>query len=229
MKIFIIGISFLIFSVSLYSQDDHTDVKEFGLKGNVKSVESNYYLAKEYQETWILDSLKSRSVMDFNKKGNFTKIISIDFPDSESEIIEFQRDENGRKISYKKHTLYGIFETGNYEWISEKRYRLKAKDSFGVRMESEFTLTENFRDESGTTIYYDDKTGEYLLTFTYQNILDKNGNLLRTNIFYEPSGDSSTTIYDVQEIDAFGNWIKVGLYHEEKDFREIMIRNIEYY
>jgi hypothetical protein len=36
-------------------------------------------------------------------------------------------------------------------------------------------------------------------------------------------------IYDVQELDSMGNWIKINLYYEDEDFRQIMIRKIEYY
>jgi hypothetical protein len=229
MKTSILILSLTLFSVSLYSQEVFTDIKEFGLKGKVKSIESNYYSVKENRQELTLDTLNSKSLMHFNENGNLTIIVNFTFSGEEIERIKYQRDDNERKISYKKYNENGIFETGKYNWINERKYQIKAKDSFGIRIESEFTLSKKFRDESGTTTYYDDKTGEYFLTYHYQNILDENGNLLSSNNIYKPLGNSSTIIYDVQELDEFGNWIKVSLYDDEKDFRQIMIRKIEYY
>lgn len=90
-------------------------------------------------------------------------------------------------------------------------------------------MTKEFRDETGTTVYYDNKSGEYLMTHQYENILDEKGNLLMSNITYEPLHNSTTMIYQVQKVDDFANWIEVIFYEKEIDFRQILIRNIEYY
>ncbi|WP_310994390.1 hypothetical protein [Aequorivita marina] len=231
MRILILFLCFLFFSISFFSQEGYTDIKEFGLNGNVKSIESKYYSIKENQGKWILDTLNSQSKMYFNNNGGITKMVNQSFSQLETETIEIQRDQNGRKISYHKYNENGIFETGYYQWVDERKYQIKAKDSFGFRMESEFTLTKNFRDKSGITLYYDDRSGEHLLTHQYENILDQEGNLLSSKITYEPLHNSTTMIFEVQETDDFGNWIMVNLYkeEEEKESRQIMIRNIEYY
>ncbi|HBC03305.1 MAG TPA: hypothetical protein PKH16_09715 [Aequorivita sp.] len=220
-----------LFCFSLHSQEGFNDLKEYGLRGRVKSFESTYYSTKEIQEMWIIDTLKSKSKVDFDENGNITKIVNLSFSESELKIetIEFQRDKNERKISYKKYNEYEVFETGTYKWIDERKYQINSIDSFGIRTESEFTLTKNLRDKSGTTAYFDSKSGEYLLTYKYENILDEYGNLLRSKITYEPIDKSSIMIYDVQELDSMGNWIKINLYYEDEDFRQIMIRKIEYY
>lgn len=221
----------LLFSFSLHSQEYFNDLKEFGLKGRVKSIESTYYSTKENQEVWIIDTVKSKSRVDFDKNGNITKIVNFSFPESKLDVetTKFQRDKNGRKISYKKYKGNEVFETGVYRWINQRKYQINSIDSFGIGTKSEFTLTKNLRDESGTTAYFDSKSGEYLLTYKYENILDEYENLLRSIITYEPIGRTSIMIYDVQELDNFGNWIKINLYYEDEDFRQIMIRKIEYY
>lgn len=229
LKISTIIISLFIFSVSLYSQDEYTDIKEFGLKGNVKSIESKYYSTKENQGKWILDTLNSKSRMDFNENGNITRMFNLSFPELETETTEILRDKNDRKISYQKSNQNGVFETGNYKWVDERVYQIKAIDSFGMRMESEFTLTKDFRDKTGTTVYYDNKSNEYLFTHQYENFFDEKQNLLMSKITYAPIKNSRTIIYKVQETDDFGNWTKVIVYDKENDFRQILIRKIEYY
>lgn len=219
----------LLFCFSLHSQEGFTDLKEFGLKSRVKSIESTYYSAKESKEKWVVDTITSKSKMVFDENGNLTKIVNFSYSELEIETTEFQRDENERKIAYKMYNENGVFESGIYNWINEKKYQINSIDSFGIRTESEFTLTKNYRDESGITKYFDSKNGEYFLTYKYENILDENGNLLRSKITYEPIDRTSIIIYEVKELDNIGNWVKINLYHEDEDFRQIMLRKIEYY
>ena len=216
-----------------FQEEYPNDLKIYGLKGKVKSINSISYGTKKLENKYEIDKENpfSKSSSYFNEKGNIYKRIDSIYEAgkiTEIRTTEFDFLEDGKTKSYRIYNEKGQIEKAVYNWISDTKYQIEAIDKDSLQKKSIFNLTEKGRDKSGKTDYYFD--GEYISTYTYTNELDSEENFISSKFTYEPDGDTWTTLYKRKLPDENGNATKFILINKEKDsIIETTIRILKYY
>jgi tetratricopeptide (TPR) repeat protein len=226
---------FIIILFSSFDQKDFaSDVKEYGFRGAVKSVKMiNYGNVERQDENWILSESKiqSKQHMSFDETGNIIDMNEFYLMPSGFwyEVSTNYTYFNGRKKSYIKTDIFGQqTETGNYVWLDYKHYELKSTQINGNRVESKTGLNNNFRSVSGGYNYYQNES--IVASENYENVVDKNGEIIRTNFLNNITGVPYSIEYKTKKFDHKGNLIQVALiFSGTEKLKRLVVREFEYY
>ena len=227
-------ISVILLLTSCVSENRPTDLKEYGFKGNVKSVTTiNYNDLKKIDDTWSISEEKvvSKWKMTFNNEGNIIEMKEYYplFDTIWNEVTTKIEFKDGLKSKYTKTDLYGqITEVGTYTWIDDHNYNLTALQKSGLTVNSYSKLDKNFRDMSGGYSYF--QNDSILFSEFYKNKLKLNGEIVNSE-FHDKLKDEIYTIeYSDKEKDEKGNLIKVALvYTETQLLKRLSVREFEYF
>lgn len=234
MKKTITIITAILLLTSFVSENKPTDLKEYGFKGNVKSVTTiNYNNLEQIEGTWNIneDKVISKWKMTFNKEGNIVEMKEY-YPIVDTiwnEVTTKIEFENGLKSKYTKTDLSGqITEVGTYTWIDDHNYKLAAFQKSGITVNSYSKLNKTLRDISGGYSYI--QNDSILFSESYKNKLKRNGEIVSSK-FYDQLKDEYYTIeYSNKEKDKKGNLIKVALvYKEPQLLKRLSVREFEYF
>ena len=219
---------------SFVSENKPTDLKEYGFKGEVKSVMTlNYNDLEQIDGTWSITENKviSKWKMTFNKEGNIIEIKEY-YPlydtiwNEVTTKIEF---ENGLKRKYTKTDLYGqTTEVGTYTWLDDNNYKLSATQKNGITVNSYSKLNKSYRDISGGYSYI--QNDSILFSESYKNKLKRNGEIISSKFYNKLKNEYYTIEYSEKEKDEKGNLTKVALvYKGTQLLKRLSVREFEYF
>jgi hypothetical protein len=184
-------------------------------------------------ETWILNdsSISYKRIMIFNKDGNIATVKdSIPIGDGEWVIYNtVYNTKNKLKTSFKRFDNYNnIIETGEYIWLSKRKYQLISETDEGVSLKTVYKLNAKFRDLKSTSTQM---VGDSIISnVSYNNKLLKGSEITHSEIIDHISKKSSITIFSDKEKDSFGNIIKGAAINEtENKLINYLSRTIKYY
>ncbi len=210
---YFLGILLLGLSATGYSQTEgYTPLKEWGLKGKIKSIELSKY---SYSPDSILDSVAmynldekdleplNQVLSSFNVYGMQTSIEYFDEPDSTG-----KRGNKNFEYSFSGNTRYSILlgdtiETILTKWITPYHYVLTIYEDKEIKSILSNRLDSNFRVKRAFETYYLLDTQESLnfdIVYTY----DESG-LLHKIIERQKGHEDKVTTGYILEKDAFGN------------------------
>ncbi len=224
----------ILLLTSFVLENKPTDLKEYGFKGEVKSVTTiNYNDLEQIDGAWNIneDKVISKWEMTFNKEGNIIEMKEY-YPLIDTiwnEVTTKVEFENGLKRKYTKTDLYGqTTEFGTYTWGDDNNYKLTATQKSGIVVNSYSKLNKNLRDISGGHSYI--QNDSILFSESYKNKLKQNGEIISSK-FYDKLKDEYYTIeYSDKEKDKKGNLIKVALvYKETQLLKRLSVREFEYF
>lgn len=234
MKKTIIIFTAILVLTSFVSENKPTDIKEYGFKGNVKSVTTiNYNDLEQIDGTWniIDDKVISKWKMTFNEDGNIIEMKEYYplFDTTWNKVTTKIEFKNGLKSKYTKTDLYGqTTEVGNYTWLDDHNYKLIASQKSGITINSYSKLNKNLRDISGGYSYI--QNDSILFSETYENNLKRNGEIVSSKFHNKLKDEYYTIEYSDKEKDQKGNLIKVALvYKETQLLKRLSVREFEYF
>ncbi len=228
-------ITLLLFT-SCANKNVPTDIKEYGLKGKIKSIMTiNYSDLNNENGEWVVTDNKivSKIKMTFNKDGNIVEVKEWLPTYNKEEFIEFTTKiifNQGLKYKYLKTNSNGeIVESGNYLWKDNYNYKLRVNRKDEGHVDSFSELDESYRDLKGQYTYYRED-GTVFLSESYENELNKDKEItsvkykdLLNNTFY-------TVEFFIKNRDLRGNIVKATqVYKDSQTLKSFSIREIKYY
>lgn len=232
----------LIFIVSLLSfsllfGQTHNDLKEYGYKGEVKSITTYNYDTLSFNETNKIFDRRlwgNKIVYTFDIKGNFDTIflytqlpIIIDTVYTFKTAYDYSQQT---KIALRINGKNEVTDTIKFLWINDTTYKtIEIAVNGQDKVLSDLFLNKNYRDKSGKYTGYDENNKiEY--SEKYENRIDDNGLLTRsfkTNLL---TNTKTIVSYQYFDFDKFGNPTKIWISNllDKKVFR-IAVREFEYY
>jgi hypothetical protein len=236
------AILFLIFAAShIYAQ--HTDVKEWGLKGKVKLITRYMYdqgvvkLSEKWQPT---DSThySSKSVYYFNKKGFIDSSVEAYFYSSYQQIQRIKTVyfyNKGKRISGLSYDQDGTISDISYEWLNNTTYVARSKNSHFTTKNTAW-LKKDFRDSTSEIEVWEHEHGSgYNLIYKRKYVVTTGANnliLQSHNIESHSPGMDKVDDYIIhylhQEFDSHKNPINVAELRGETLYH-LVFRKIEYY
>lgn len=183
----LIIICYSIFSCSkpTFSSDKKNDISEYGLKGNVKSVESELFNLIPEKDTFRIGekingiSFDRNSQLQFNHLGNLTSTKEFLADGKLSFEIEYIYDNKHRLIRRNGTDHYGKGSIYNYEFTYNE------KDSIieGVIIKDDFKRIHKMKRDNKSRIVKKEIIQSDSILGTYTYVYDQNGNLIRENDF----------------------------------------------
>ncbi len=234
MKQTLLFFAFCCFGAPLFAQ--YSDLKEYGLKGNVKSVsDAVYYDVKLMGKKSKIDSTvkaEYQKNMHFNRSGQMDtmKVVDYDLNDSLFNRIYVLDFENGKKSGCRVYDDKDeSIEYTQIVWVDEHTYNTAATDIKGELLyETTSWLSSQFQDSIGTTVIYNN--GELVRSSKYVNRYGKGNRVVGVDYFDSDGGLADSEVIQYLEFDKKGNWTKsvvrdtfTGLY------LKMTVRTIEYY
>tara|TARA_R110002051_G_scaffold241020_3_gene301380 strand:+ start:64 stop:759 length:696 start_codon:yes stop_codon:yes gene_type:complete len=225
-------IIFFLISISAISQNNPTDLKEYGFFGKIKKMTTTKFSAMFKDGEWKIDSnqIESKIIFEFNKVGNIERTVEFTYDENNhitKNVFDFNF-KNDRKEHYIKSDSTRILERGKYDWLSPYKYELISVDNNGIKNESYSYLNNDFRDISGGTKRFENDSLTF--EFKYVNTLDKNGEILFLNMDYITSGFNDKIAISDKEFDEQNNMTKFSLKSvESNQVYSFNVREIEYY
>jgi|SRR6218665_210339 len=214
----------------------YSDLKEYGLKGNVKSINDAVYLdLKPVGKKWKIDSTDNAAFhknMYFNPSGQMDtlRVIDVDEKDSmlnSTIVFDFENDIKigGKQYGYH-HQPITLFDI---EWMDNRTYKTALTDTSGQKIyESTSWLSIQFQDSVGQTLVYD--KGKVVNNSTYVNRLDKSKRVIGIDYFDQFSKPTVSETIEYLEFDKRGNWTKCVVRDSfTGKFKKLTVRAIEYY
>lgn len=231
------------FRNNLFAQ--YSDLKEYGLKGKVKSMTRHHYLLVRENgssiepvnpEIWI-----SKTITYFNKNGNI---------DSMTNCTNFQNYEPSidRQTNYSRTIYYfdnkGRKTTGVYigninepeiepiliNWVNKYQYIEKTYRPNSTELKTSITawLNVNYRDSAGMSLYY---YGDSLMSDNRYISKFNDKNELLYYVETELVGNEIDTIQvEIKTKDMKGNPTKTVMYKNRYPTKfSLYIRTYEYY
>lgn len=225
-------IIFFLISISAVSQNNPTDLKEYGFLGKIKKMTTTKFSAMLEDGKWKIDSnqIQSRTIFEFNKVGNIERTVEFIYDENNhitKNVFDFSF-KNDRKEHFIKSDSTGILGRGKYNWVSPYKYELIFIEKNGMKIESYSNLNNDFRDSSGETKNFENDSLTF--EFKYVNTLDKNGEILFFTMDYGISGLNDKITISDKELDEQNNMIKFSLKSlKSNQVYSINVREIEYY
>ncbi len=232
---FITTIYFLL-ALTIIAVGQHTDLKEYGLKGKVKSITSMHYKDVMFSNGHWMPISKEKfyytTVWHFNEQGFLdTSATSLFvYPDSLVTNILAYEFKNGKKVSGKYFNYLGVLtELHKITWVDQYTYTIIATDTSGTKiLESNSWLNKNYRDNKGEYKSYEN--GKVVFYEKYSDIFDTNGQLLKAEFTNITENKSYVVLYKHSEFDKNKNPITTTQINiTDGTIKQITIRLIEYY
>jgi hypothetical protein len=229
----------LLLVLALLSQSvicQHSDLKEYGFKGNIKTIDEAVYLDLYKRGGEMPISKKDKPA--FHRIRHFTRSGQIDtlkalyykFGDSTMNnvmVFDFKKGiKTGGKYYIFPNEVIGRFKI---EWINDRSYKMITTDLKGKKT-SEVTcwLDSEFRDSVGQTLDY--VKGKVTMDEKYTNHFDSSNRLVGVDYFDEVAKSGYSLIFEYLEFDQEGNWTKSIVRDKNTgEFRKMSTRTITYY
>jgi hypothetical protein len=231
----LIYVMFIIITLTSCLLDEKpNDLKEYGFRGKVKSVNTiNYGNLKKVNGKWMIneDKIISKSNLMFNEKGFIVKWVeSYPFVDSiwdkSTSIVEIV---NGQKSKFTKTNQFGQkTETGVYTWIDNFNYTLNVTYMNGTKVVSHSTLNKAYRDlKSDYSYAFSDSI---YFSESYQNKLNQDEEIISSSFKNALTNNEYVINYTDKEKDEKGNLTKVVLvYDDSNELIRLVLREFDYY
>ena len=228
----------LIIFISTITNAQHTDLKEYGLKGHVKSITTvNYESGICTNNQWIpYDEAKPNTIttLYFNKSGIIDSSIT-EFGAFKTDTSSFRTKtiyviEQNKKVSAKYYDHSGKFtETIKIKWLNNKTYSTYFYDLNGkLTFESTSWLNDEYRDNKGEYKSYDNDTLN--IYEKYDDVFDSDKQLIKANFVDQIGKKEYTILYKHQAFDEFKNPTYTALVNiTTGTLKRISIWRIEYY
>jgi hypothetical protein len=228
-------ICFLL-SLTITTFGQHTDLKEYGLKGKVKSITTMHYKDVMFSKgQWMpifFDKFSYKTVWHFNEQGfiDTSKTSLFVYPDSLITNILIFEFKNGKKVSGKYFDFRGVLtELYKFSWADQYTYMTITTDTNGTKtFESTSWLNKDFRDNKGEYKSY--KDGKTVFYEKYFDIFDSNGQLVKAEFTNATENTNFTILYKHGEYDKKNNpTITTQINITDGTIKKMTIRLIEYY
>lgn len=223
-KLYLVNATFITICVTAFGQttpENHTDLKEYGLFGKIKTMTIiKYYSDMVNDSTYkpLSDKFDSKKIFHFNISGNIDSIIWISTYYSGNEkpvfynsryISEFDKD--GNRTGFKGYDFKGnlALET-EIKW-KDKTHYTQTDFTFDVNNnrqksgEVSFTLNSKGRELTYINKVLKPWDGSIRSETTVANTLDLNGFLLSKRMEYKGSGGFDQKNYKYKKIDSHKN------------------------
>jgi len=232
---FITTFNFL-FALTISSFGQHTDLKEYGLKGKVKSIKTMHYKDVMFSNgQWMPISFEKFSystVWHFNEQGFLDTSKTNLFTNQDSLItnVLIYDFKNGKKVSGKYYNYQGeMSELYNISWTDQYTYTTITTDSNGTKtFESTSWLNNEYRDNKGEYKRYEN--GKVVFHEKYSDIFDTTGTLIKAEFTNVIENRNYFVLYKHSELDKNNNpIITTQINITDGTIRKMTIRYIEYY
>jgi hypothetical protein len=236
MKIKFITTIIILFVLQISGFGQHTDIKEFGLKGKVKRIITLHYKDVSFSNgQWMptsFENINYTTVWHFNEQGfidtaTTTLLVQQDSIITNTLIYEIK---NGKKISGKYFGYGGVLnELYTIVWKDKYTYTTITTDTSGTKIfESTSWLTKDFRDNKGE--YKSFENGKVVFHEKYSDIFDSNGQLVKAEFKNITESKNYFVLYKHSEFDRNNNpTITTQINITDGTIKKMTIRRIEYY
>ncbi|WP_299123651.1 hypothetical protein [uncultured Winogradskyella sp.] len=221
----------IVFVSSLANQERFSDLKERNFKGPVKSITQYRYNPIQNNGNWEIDTTNIIAITKYyvNSYGNFTKItkqfLNKKTKSNQTTVFKF---EDSKKKSFVKTDSTGIIEKGTYVWTSDYNYNMTVYGQDNIRTETSTQFDKSYRDKSGSIReFVNDSLTSY---YTYNNTLNDNGEIMKTDYNYVHIHASGSTTYVNKEYDENNNLTLLTAMNQTSGVLYFsIIREFEYY
>jgi len=226
---------YFIFALTITALGQHTDLKEYGLKGKVKTITTMHYKDVMFSNgQWMPTSFEKfyyTTVWHFNEPGFLdTSKTSLFVHDSLVTNILTYEFKNGKKVSGKYFNYHGVLtELYNITWTNQYTYTTITTDTNGTKtFESTSWLNKDFRDNKGEYKSYEN--GKVDFYEKYSDIFDTNGQLIKAEFTNMTENKNYFILYKHSESDKNNNpTITTQINITDGTIKKLTIRLIEYY
>lgn len=235
MRPLIFIVSFLSFSLSF--GQTHNDLKEYGYKGEVKSITTYNYDTLSFDKANNIAHNKlwrSKIVYTFDITGNFDTIfLFTQLPITIDTVYTFKTAyvySQQTRIALRINGKNELTDTVKFIWLNDTTYQtIETAVNGQGKILSDLFLNKNYRDKFGKYTGYDESNKiEY--SEKYENCIDDNGLLTRsfkTNLL---TNTMTIVGYKYFDFDKFGNPTKIWLSNLlDKKVFSVVVRKFEYY
>lgn len=248
-KLYMLLASVTFFSSSITAQ--HTDKKEYGLKGDIKKIQSTGYQliqgenGKYYPEDTAKWYLKEH--IFFNEQGNVDSTYNIfnrkyylaaKYITDTTSLIQtwfarkYYYDEEGRKSGGFEYNFDNPGKTSIIliSWVNENQYIEVKMNTYNEKVESvdSVWLNKNGRDSIGIG-YYDFGEGLKIYHAYYASYNDANQLTQQIDVDFNPDLQKIYT-YEFKKLDKTGNPVETWVFKkDEKKPIIIKLRKYKYY
>lgn len=224
----------LVLKITAFGQ--HTDIKEYGLKGKVKRITTMHYKDVMFSnEQWMpasFENVNYTTVWHFNEQGfidtaETTLLVNPDSLVTNTLIYEFK---NGKKIYGKYFDYRGVLtEQYNVIWTDKFSYTTTTTDRSGKKtFESTSWLNKDFRDNKGE--YKSFENGKIVFHEKYSDIFDTNGQLVKAEFTNLTENKTYFVLYKHSKFDRNNNpTVTTQINISDGTIKKMTIRRIEYY
>jgi len=226
----------LVFAWAIAARGQHSDLKEYGLKGKVKSITTKYYRDVMFLDgQWLPfspEDIRYTTVWHFNEQGFIDTARTIFFEEPDSPLTELlvYDFKNGKKISGKRFDAQGVL-TELYEivWSDRYSYTVITTEPKGTKLsESSSRLGKDFRDNQGE--YKDYENGKLVFHEKYSDVFDSNGQLVKAEFTDIIANTNYVLLYKHAGFDPNENpTITTRINITEGTIDKMTVREIEYY
>jgi len=214
------------------SVDGPTDLKEYGFKGEVKTIVSKRYVGiskKNGEWEYSKDDLFAISIYHFNKEENIETLEMTHFYEGDTLENTFHFSfTNGRKTGATrvsdggKNTLEMTFE-----WKGDRKYIWKSTEN-NIYSETISELDENYRDKEGIFNAY--SNDELVTSETYINFFDDEGQITKSRLIDHINETTRVQLYKDKVYDSVGNMLEVAIVDSASGKLEVLtVREYTYY
>ena len=227
---------FFLFGLTITALGQHNDLKEYGLKGKVKSITTMHYKDVMFSDgQWMPASFEKfyyTTVWHFNEQGfiDTTKTSLFVHPDILVTNILAYEFKNGKKVSGKYFNYRGVLtELYKITWSDQYTYTTITTDTNGTKtFESTSWLNKDFRDNKGEYKSYEN--GKVVFYEKYSDIFDSNGQLVKAEFTNMTENKNYFVLYKHSELDKNNNpTITTQINITDGTIKKMTIRLIEYY
>jgi len=232
---FIIAICILA-SLTNTTFGQHTDLKEYGLKGKVKNILTMHYKdVMFFHGQWLPISFEKFSYSTdwhFNENGFLDTLKTSILVNSDSLVTSILAYEfkNEKKISGKYFNYNGdVTELHKINWTDQYTYTTIATDTNGAKaFESTIWLSNDFRENKGDFKSYEN--GKLVFYEKYSDIFDSNGQLIKGEFTNIEENTNYFVLYNHIEFDENNNPIvTIQINITDWTIKKMTIRRIDYY
>lgn len=226
----------ILFALTITAFGQHTDLKEYGLKGKVKRITTMHFKDVMFSNgQWMptsFEKIQYTTVWHFNEQGflDTSKTSLYLHPDTLGTNILIYEFKNGKKISGKYFNYRGLLtELYKITWSDQYTYSTITTDTNGTKtLESTSWLNKSFRDNKGEYKSYEN--GQITLYEKYSNIFDTTGLLIKAEFINVTENKNYSILYKHSKFDKYGNpTMTTQINITDGTIKKMTIRRIEYY
>ena len=226
----------LIFALANNIFAQHTDLKEYGLKGKVKRITTMHYTDVMFVDgQWMpisFEAFSLKTMLHFNEQGYIDTSMTSFFFEPESLVSNTLAYEfkNGKKVSGKYYDFSGmLIQHHQISWTDQYTYTTTATDINGIKLfESTSWLNDAYRDIKGDYKSY--QNGELIFYEKYSDIFDENGQLIEAEFTNVLENKKYHVLYKHIEFDKNNNpTISTLINITDGTIKKMILREIEYY